>query len=130
MMTELPVNALELDAFIDVGIDGVSVGSNDLTAKAFGLDRDWEGSGNYSGLEVRPTMLELYRMIGQTAHRRGLSYIGFCGQGVAFFPELAARLVEWHFTHIGTSPDAFEEAVINVANAEKKLGIRPALAAH
>ena len=123
MMTELPVNALELDAFIDVGIDGVSVGSNDLTAKAFGLDRDWEGSGNYSGLEVRPTMLELYRMIGQTAYRRGLSYIGFCGQGVAFFPELAQRLVEWHYTHIGTSPDAFEEAVMNVANAEKKLGI-------
>ena len=31
MMAEIPNNVLMLDEFIDVGIDGVSIGSNDLT---------------------------------------------------------------------------------------------------
>ena len=31
MMTEIPSNVILLDKFIDVGIDGISIGSNDLT---------------------------------------------------------------------------------------------------
>lgn len=124
MMVELPENALNLDAYIDEGIDGVSLGSNDMGSKVHGLDRDWKGRAKYAAIEVGPSMLKIYQMVGEVAHRRGLKYIGFCGQGVALFPELAGMLVGWHYTHIGCSPDSFEATLINTYNAELKLGIR------
>src|SRR3989338_8205446 len=40
MMVEIPVNVLMLDAFLDTGIDGISIGSNDLTQLILGIDRD------------------------------------------------------------------------------------------
>ncbi|MCD6358463.1 MAG: phosphoenolpyruvate synthase, partial [Dehalococcoidia bacterium] len=40
IMVEVPSNVILLDKFIDVGIDGVSIGSNDLTQLTLGLDRD------------------------------------------------------------------------------------------
>ena len=42
MMAEIPTNVILLDKFIDVGIDGISIGSNDLTMLTLGLDRDNE----------------------------------------------------------------------------------------
>ncbi len=42
MMAELPTNFLLLDRFLDTGIDGVSIGSNDLTQLVLGVDRDNE----------------------------------------------------------------------------------------
>ncbi len=58
MMVELPINVIMLDDFIKVGIDGVSIGSNDLTMLLTGTDRDNanistsfdERSQPYSGL--------------------------------------------------------------------------------
>src|SRR3989344_4707963 len=40
MMVELPVNVIMLEDFIKVGIDGVSIGSNDLTQLTLGVDRE------------------------------------------------------------------------------------------
>ena len=40
MMVEIPVNVILIDKFIEVGIDGVSIGSNDLTMLVTGTDRD------------------------------------------------------------------------------------------
>jgi phosphoenolpyruvate synthase/pyruvate phosphate dikinase len=39
MMAEVPSNVLILDKFLDVGIDGISIGSNDLTQLLLGVDR-------------------------------------------------------------------------------------------
>ncbi len=40
MMVEVPSNIILIDRFIDVGIDGISIGSNDLTQLVLGIDRD------------------------------------------------------------------------------------------
>lgn len=40
MMVEIPINVILIDDFIKVGIDGISVGSNDLTMLITGTDRD------------------------------------------------------------------------------------------
>ena len=42
MMVEIPSNVILLDDFIDEGIDGVSIGTNDLTMLTLGVDRDNE----------------------------------------------------------------------------------------
>ncbi|KKQ58093.1 MAG: phosphoenolpyruvate synthase, pyruvate, water dikinase, partial [Microgenomates group bacterium GW2011_GWC1_38_14] len=40
MMAEIPANVILLDEFLDVGVDGVSIGTNDLTMLLLGTDRD------------------------------------------------------------------------------------------
>src|SRR3990167_9825099 len=40
MMVEIPVNVIAIEDFIKVGIDGVSIGANDLTMLVTGTDRD------------------------------------------------------------------------------------------
>src|SRR5690606_33434163 len=40
MMVEVPSAALRLQEFIELGIDGVSIGTNDLTMMTLGVDRD------------------------------------------------------------------------------------------
>jgi len=40
MMVEIPSNIILLDKFIEEGIDGISIGSNDLTMLILGTDRD------------------------------------------------------------------------------------------
>ncbi|KKS74486.1 MAG: Phosphoenolpyruvate synthase, partial [Candidatus Gottesmanbacteria bacterium GW2011_GWC2_42_8] len=40
MMVEIPSNVILLDKFCEAGIDGVSIGSNDLTMLILGTDRD------------------------------------------------------------------------------------------
>jgi pyruvate,water dikinase len=40
MMVEIPSNVIMLEKFIEAGIDGVSIGSNDLTMLVLGVDRD------------------------------------------------------------------------------------------
>ena len=39
-MVEVPSNVILIDKFLDTGIDGVSIGSNDLTQLIFGVGRD------------------------------------------------------------------------------------------
>src|SRR5690606_1958488 len=42
MMVEIPSNVILIDDFISEGIDGISIGSNDLTMLTLGVDRDNE----------------------------------------------------------------------------------------
>ena len=42
IMVEVPACALNLQEFINVGIDGISIGTNDLTMMVLGVDRDNE----------------------------------------------------------------------------------------
>ena len=40
MMVEVPSNIFIMEKFLEVGIDGISIGSNDLTQLTLGIDRD------------------------------------------------------------------------------------------
>ena len=65
MMVEVPSNVLILDKFIDVGIDGISIGSNDLTQLVLGIDRDSEKLVEWgmTSVSVSPDMLDRTREI-------------------------------------------------------------------
>ena len=40
MMVEVPSNIFLIEKFIEVGLDGISIGTNDLTQLILGIDRD------------------------------------------------------------------------------------------
>ena len=119
MMAEIPSNVILIDKFLDLGIDGVSIGSNDLTMLLLGLDRDnAKVSGEFD--ELDPAVLGAIEKIISECRKRKL-YSGICGQAPSIYPELTEKLVEWGISSISVSPDAIEKTREIVYEAEKKL---------
>ena len=118
MMVEVPSNVLLLDEFIDCGIDGVSIGSNDLTQLTLGIDRDSERFADTFD-ERNPAVLRAIEHVITTAKRRGIT-VSVCGQGPSEHPDLAQRLVDWGITSISVTPDVIEQTRQLVANAEAR----------
>ena len=104
MMCEIPSNAILEDQFLEY-FDGFSIGSNDLTQLALGLDRD-------SGLELLaadfderdPAVKALISMAINACKKQG-KYIGICGQGPSDHTDFALWLEEQGISSISLNPD-------------------------
>lgn len=118
MMVEIPSNVILLDEFIDVGIDGISIGSNDLTMLTLGLDRD-NSEVAKSFNELDPAVLWSLKRAITKAKKRGITS-SICGQAPSNHPELVEKLVKWGVTSISVSPDAINSTREIVAWAEKR----------
>ncbi|MBU3935673.1 phosphoenolpyruvate synthase [Patescibacteria group bacterium] len=119
MMVEIPSNVILLDKFIDIGIDGISIGSNDLTMLTLGLDRDnSEVAPDFN--ELDPAVLWSLKRAITIASRRGIKS-SICGQAPSNHPELVEKLVRWGISSISVSPDVVDYTRNIVAWAEKKL---------
>ncbi len=123
MMVEVPSNVLILDRFIDVGIDGISIGSNDLTQLVLGVDRDSEKLAATFDERNEAVMLAIQTAV-TTARRRGLT-VSICGQAPSVYPEVTEHLVEWGATSVSVSPDMIDQTREIIADAEAKLGRAP-----
>jgi pyruvate,water dikinase len=119
MMAEVPSNALILDKFIDVGIDGISIGSNDLTQLVLGIDRDNERFAKEFDERNEAVTWALERLI-KTANARGITS-SICGQAPSDYPELTQKLVEWGITSVSVNPDVIDKARATIAKAEALL---------
>ncbi|PIS21970.1 phosphoenolpyruvate synthase [candidate division WWE3 bacterium CG08_land_8_20_14_0_20_41_10] len=119
MMVEIPSNVILLDDFIDEGIDGVSIGTNDLTMLTLGVDRDnAKVAGVYN--ELDPAVLWSLEKIVTTCKKRKIT-CSVCGQAPSEYPELVEKLVKWGVTSVSVSPDVVEKTRGIVYNAEHKL---------
>lgn len=119
MMCEIPSNVILLDKFIEVGIDGVSVGSNDLTMLTLGVDRDNENvASEYN--ERDESMLWSFEKIIKTCKKYNVS-CSICGQAPSDYPDLTEKLVEWGITSVSVNPDVIDHTRQVVYQAEKKL---------
>lgn len=123
MMVEVPSNVIILDKFIDVGIDGISIGSNDLTQLVLGIDRDSEKLAESFDERNEAVMLAIQTAV-TTARRRGIT-VSICGQAPSVYPEVTEKLVEWGMTSVSVSPDMIDRTREIIANAEAKLGRTP-----
>ncbi|EKD80672.1 MAG: hypothetical protein ACD_40C00039G0002 [uncultured bacterium] len=119
MMVEIPVNVILLDQFIDVGIDGISVGTNDLTMLLLGTDRDNETvASDYD--ERNPAVLWALQHIIRTAHKRGIT-VSVCGQAPSSHPDVAEFLCKEGVTSVSVTPDVIEKTRQIFSDTEKKL---------
>ena len=118
MMVEIPTNVIQLEEFIKVGIDGVSIGSNDLTMLILGADRDNEEvAGEFN--ELDPSVLWALEKTVKTAHKAKIS-CSICGQAPSIYPELTQKLVEWGITSISVNPDAIDATREIIYESEEK----------
>ncbi|MBP6980020.1 phosphoenolpyruvate synthase [Candidatus Curtissbacteria bacterium] len=117
MMAEIPSNVIMLEEFIKVGIDGISIGSNDLTMLILGTDRDNETvAKDYS--ELDPAVLWALEKLIKTANKHKIT-AGICGQAPSFYPELTKMLVEWGVSSVSVTPDVIDLTRQVVSDAEK-----------
>jgi len=119
MMVEVPSNIFLLDRFINLGIDGISIGSNDLTQLILGIDRDNLKLAEEFDERNEAVMVALRRAI-RTSRRRAITS-SICGQAPSFYPDLTEKLVEWGITSVSVSPDAIEQTREIIARVEGRL---------
>lgn len=119
MMVEIPTNVIRLDDFLDVGVDGVSIGSNDLTMLIMGTDRD--NSEVASAFNERdPSVLWALEKIVKTCVKRDVT-VSICGQAPSDYPDLVEQLVSWGITSVSVNADAVDHVRDTIAHAEKRL---------
>ncbi len=122
MMCEVPSNVILLDKFIDTGIDGISIGSNDLTQLTLGIDRDSSRLAATFDERNEAVMLSIEKVV-KTCKARGVT-CSICGQAPSVYPEITEKLVEWGVTSISVAPDVIDTTRDIIAGVEKKLGIK------
>ncbi len=122
MMVEVPSNVILLDKFIETGIDGVSIGSNDLTQLTLGVDRDSSKLADTFDERDDAVMASLEKIV-KTTKIMGVT-CSICGQAPSFFPDLTEKLVEWGITSVSVSPDMIDQTREIIADVEAKLGIK------
>jgi pyruvate,water dikinase len=125
VMCEIPNNVIQVDAFARC-FDGFSIGSNDLTQLALGVDRD-SGVVAFEFDERDAGVKELIRLAVEGAHRNG-RHIGICGQAPSDYPDMLDFLVGLGIDSISLTPDTILAAVERVAAAEARMGASPKMA--
>lgn len=122
MMVEIPTNVIRIEDFLDIGIDGVSIGSNDLTMLTMGTDRDNnEVAHDFS--ERDPSVMWAFERVIKACAKRGVT-TSMCGQAPSDYPDLVEKLVDWGITSISVNADAVDHVRATVADAEHRVVTR------
>ena len=112
MMCELPSNALLAGEFLKY-FDGFSIGSNDMTQLALGLDRDSSLVSNLFD-ERDEAVKKLLKMAISECRRAG-KYVGICGQGPSDHPEFASWLIQQGIESVSLNPDTVVQTWMDLA---------------
>jgi len=129
VMCEIPNNVILAEQFAD-RFDGFSIGSNDLTQLALGVDRDSELLTHVFD-EHDPGVVELIRMVVERAHRKGRK-VGLCGQAPSDDPAFARLLADIGLDSVSVTSDALPKVVkalavgVEGARAPAALAVREA----
>jgi pyruvate,water dikinase len=112
VMCEIPNNVVLAEEFAEL-FDGFSIGSNDLTQLALGVDRDSELLAHLFD-ERDPGVKRLIRMVVDAAHRKGRK-VGICGQAPSDYPDFAAFLAEIGIDSMSLNPDSLPSVARRLA---------------
>ena len=122
VMAEVPSVVHYIEEYAGLGIDGVSIGTNDLTQLVLGVDRDSTTCADLFD-ERDPAVMDAISRILSGARRAKITS-SLCGQAPSNDPEFAAILVELGITSVSVNPDAVGSARRVLADAEAHLASR------
>ncbi|HEU4706210.1 MAG TPA: putative PEP-binding protein, partial [Solirubrobacterales bacterium] len=119
VMAEVPSVLFHLPRYAELGVAGISIGSNDLTQLLLGADRDSELVAEVFDERDRAVTEYIARLL-ERAHELGLR-TSICGQAPSVHPEYAELLVRGGIEAISVNVDAVDRARRLVAAAERRL---------
>ncbi len=119
MMVEVPSNVIKLSDFLAVGIDGVSIGTNDLTQLVLGLDRDSQAVAEEFD-ERNPAVVSCVKEVIKKCRQHNIT-CSICGQAPSVYPEFTQMLVETGITSVSVNPDMIIQTRRLIASIEKKM---------
>jgi pyruvate,water dikinase len=124
IMAEVPSVIFLLPQFVRAGVQGISIGTNDLTQLLLGVDRE-QAMFSDSLNALHPAMLAAIEQLIRLAQTAGIP-CSICGQAPVQYPELIDRLVQWGITSISVEPEAIESTYRAIARAEQRLLLKSA----
>lgn len=119
IMVEVPSAVILISEFAKEGIDGVSIGSNDLTQLTLGLDRDSSIVAEEFD-ERNPAVLWMLEKTIRGCREAGIT-CSICGQAPSVYPEITQKMVEWGATSVSVSPDVVDSTRKLIAEVEERL---------
>jgi pyruvate,water dikinase len=119
VMAEVPSVLFHLPRYAELGVAGISIGSNDLTQLLLGADRDSELVAEVFD-ERDGAVTEYISQLLARAHQLGLR-TSICGQAPSVYSEYAELLVRGGIEAISVNIDAVDRARRLVAAAEHRL---------
>ncbi|MBQ2666445.1 phosphoenolpyruvate synthase [Methanobrevibacter sp.] len=118
MMVEIPAAAIMIDEYIKVGIDFVSLGTNDLTQYTLAVDRNNEFVAKHYS-EEHPAVMKLIERTIRKCAEAGVK-CSICGQAGSV-PHIVEKLVEFGISSVSSNTDAIADVRKTVARAEQKI---------
>ncbi len=118
MMVEIPTNVILIEDYLDIGLDGISFGSNDLTMLILGTDRD-NSEVAHDFRETDPAVMWAFERVIKACVKRGVT-TSMCGQAPSDYPDLVEKLVEWGATSVSVNVDSIDNVRRTIADAEKR----------
>lgn len=118
VMCEIPSNVVLAEKFLQI-FDGMSIGSNDLTQLALGIDRDNAKIAHIGDERNEVVKHMIARVVGICKQKK--KYCGICGQAPSDFPDFAEFLVEQGIDSMSLNPDTIIKTTLLVAKKEKEL---------
>ena len=118
MMVEIPAAAIMIDEYIKVGIDFVSLGTNDLTQYTLAVDRNNEFVAKHY-TEEHPAVMKLIERTIRKCAEAGVK-CSICGQAGSV-PHIVEKLVGYGISSVSSNTDAIADVRKTVARAEQKI---------
>ncbi len=119
VMAEVPSVIYRIDDYAQMGIDGVSIGSNDLTQLILGVDRDSETCAELFDEEDAAVLAAIETII-RRCKAAGITS-SLCGQAPSNRPEFAEHLVRAGIDSVSVDPGAAVATRQVVDRAERRI---------